>query len=458
MMLSAIAVTAQTAGNITYVFTTQGGVFFQCSNGKWTQSGLSMGVQTFVNGIGPSQPMAETGLPTIQFSWFINGAPAAATLTGAFGAANVASSGNVVSFSLQDDQPSIGGTFAIGTCTAGQALPAITVSMTSTTFINGQGVPPTIPAVSGVPHIVNNFPAANNAGSTFNGGATTVPATVAPTVPATVAPTVKATVAPTVPATVAPTTAAATVAPTTAAATVAPTTPATATGNITYTIATVGGVQFMCSGGKWTDFGLSMTVQAFINGIGPNIPMAETGLPTIKLSWFVAGAAAPATLTGAFGVANVVNAGNVVSFDLRDDQPSIGGTFAVGACTAGQAQPAISVSMSSTSFIVGQGVAPTIPAVSGVPHIVNLFPAANNAGSVFNQDVATSVASTSSPSQMQTPLIAAGVGILAFGCVAGLAVFGVRRFKQRKSQSLPFLRSPLRGSQTQLSVYVAQNE
>jgi hypothetical protein len=457
MMLTALAVTAQTAGNITYVITTQGGVFFQCSNGKWTQSGLSMGVQTFVNGIGPSQPMAETGLPTIQFSWFINGAPATATMTGAFGAANVVNSGNTVSFSLQDDQPSIGGTFAIGTCTAGQALPAITVSMTSTTFINGQGVPPTIPAVSGVPHIVNNFPAANNGGSVFNG------ATVAPTVPATVAPTTAAaTVAPTVPATVpvtvAPTTAAATVAPTTAAATVAPTKPATGTGNITYTISTVGGVQFQCSNGKWTDFGLSMTVQAFINGLGPNLPMAETGLPTIKFSWFIAGAAAPATLANAFGVANVVNAGNVVSFDLRDDQPSIGGTFAVGTCTAGQAQPAITVSMSSTSFITGQGVAPTIPAVSGVPHIVNLFPAAFNAGSVFNQDVATSVASSSSPSQSQMPLVAAGVAILAFGCVAGLAAFGVRRFKQRKTQNLPFLRSPLRGSQTQLSVYVAQNE
>jgi hypothetical protein len=308
-------------------------------------------------------------------------------------------------------------------------VPAITVGMTSNTFIVGQGVAPTIPAVSGVPHIVNGFPAANNAGGS-NGGTA---ATSTPTTAVTSAPTVAKTAAPTA----------------------APTAATTTTGNITYVI-TPQGLSFQCSNGKWTDFGLTLNVQAYVNGIGPNLPMAETGLPTIKMSWFIAGAASAATLTNAFNVANVSSNANVISFTLEDDQPSIGGTFQVGTCTQGQTVPAITVSMTSNTFIVGQGVPPTIPAVSGVPHIVNGFPAANNAGSVFDQAASTSssASSSSTSSASQSPYVVAGAGILAFGCVAGLAVIGVRKYKQRKNQDLPLLSTPMRES----NVYVAQKE
>jgi len=451
MVLAATAVAQTSTGNITYVFTPVGGntspLGFQCSNGLWTVFGLTVNVQVYVNGVGPNSPMAETGLPTIQTSWFVNGVASNVAYTSAFGVANVSSSANHAFFTLEDDQSPIGGTIAVGACTQGQTQPPITVAMSSSSFIVGQGfTSPFIPAASGVPNIVNNFNAANNAGGSTGGSATVVPATSATT---------SAPVA-THAATVAPTTAALTVAPT-KALTVAPTTATTGTtGNITYVI-TPQGLSFQCSNGKWTDFGLTLNVQVYVNGVGPNPPMAETGLPTIQFSWFIAGAAANATLTNAFNVANVVSTGNAVSFSLEDDQPSIGGTFAVGTCTQAQTLPAITVSMTSNSFIVGQGVAPNIPAVSGVPHIVNGFPAANNAGSVFDQDAnPTATSSSSSSSSSQTPLIAAAIGIVAFGCVAGLAVVGIRRHKQRKNQEHHLLTSPTRESQ--LSVYVAQKE
>jgi hypothetical protein len=305
--------------------------------------------------------------------------------------------------------------------------------MNSNTFITGQGVPPTIPAVSGVPHIVNLFPAANNAGSS----GTVV--TVAPTVAVTAAPTAAATLTPTTAATVAPTAAA-------------------GTGNITYVI-TAFGVSFQCSNGAWTDFGLTMNVFGYFNGVGPSQPMAETGLPTIKMAWFINGVAAPATLTSSFNVGNVASSGNVVSFSLLDDQPTIGGTFAVGTCTQGQTLPTITVSMTSNSVINGVGVTPNIPAVSGVPHIVNGFPAANNGGSVFNQDITTdTTASSPASSADQTPFVIAGVGMVAFGLVAFVAAVGMKRYKQRKTQDIPLLTTPKRESQASTSVYVAQQE
>jgi len=432
MLLAATAVRAQTStGNITYVFTPVGGntnaLSFQCSNGLWTIFGLTINVQVYVDGVGPNSPMAETGLPTIQTSWFVNGAASNVAYTSAFGVANVSSSGNNAFFTLEDDQSPIGGTIAVGACAQGQTQPPITVAMTSNSFIVGQGfTSPFIPVASGIANIVNDFNVANNAGGSGSVVATSAPVA---TVAATQAPTVAATVA----------------------ATVAPTT-TTGTGNITYVISPQG-LSFQCSNGKWTDFGLTMGVQVYVNGIGPNPPMAETGLPTIQFSWFINGAAANATLASAFGVTDVTSSANLVSFTLEDDQSSIGGTFAVGACTQGQTLPAITVSMSSNSFIVGQGFAPTIPAVSGVPHIVNGFPAANNAGSVFDQDASTSTASSSSSTSTQSPLLAAAIGIVAFGCVAGLAAVGIRRYKQRKNQDIPLL-----SRQSLTNVYVPQKD
>eukprot|EP00475_Leptophrys_vorax_P012873 TRINITY_DN19245_c0_g1_i1.p1 TRINITY_DN19245_c0_g1~~TRINITY_DN19245_c0_g1_i1.p1 ORF type:complete len:493 (-),score=135.20 TRINITY_DN19245_c0_g1_i1:53-1531(-) len=478
LLAAASAVYAQTAnGNITYTIAATT-VSFQCSNGAWTDFGLSMTVNVYVNNSGPHSPMAETGLPTIKLSWFVDGAAATATLTSAFNVANVASSGNVVSFDLMDDQPSIGGTFAVGTCTSGQTQPTITVAMSSSTFIVGQGFTnPTIPAVNGIPSIVNQFPAANNAGgstgTSASSGTTMTPTTAAPTV----APTVAATTAPTVAPTKAPTVVV-TVAPT-----AAPTTAGAVPGNITYTV-TPANVAFQCSNGAWTDFGLSLTVQVIVNGLTPMQPMAETGLPTLDFAWFVSGAAATATLTNSFNVANPTSNGNVVSFTLMDDQPNVGGTFAVGTCTQGQTQPPITVKISSTSFIVGQGLAnPVVPAVSGVPTIVNNFPAANNAGGSVGSAAAAAptaapttttgtiphtaaptvagvtqsptavapgqvAATTTGGTSTQSSSVGIGVGVVAAVVVIGGAFFGVRRYrKQRGEAFLPGPKSPANNDQ-----------
>jgi len=154
---------------------------FQCSNGKWAAFGLSFNAATTVNGVGPNNPMAETGLPTVNMSWFINNAPAAVTVPSHFGGANPTVIGNVYQFTLEDDMNSYGGTFEVGTCTSGQAQPAITVGFSTNTFVVGQGFPPTIPVASGIPTLVNNFNVANVhvAGSTIT---TTAAPTAAPTV------------------------------------------------------------------------------------------------------------------------------------------------------------------------------------------------------------------------------------------------------------------------------------
>jgi hypothetical protein len=224
------------------------------------------------------------------------------------------------------------------------------------------------------------------------------------------------------------------------------------TGNITYVIST-SGVQFQCSNGAWTDFGLSMTVQGYFNGVGPSQPMAETGLPTIKMSWFINGAAATATLTSSFNVANPASSGNTVSFDLMDDQPNIGGTFAVGTCTNGQTQPAITVAISSSTFINGVGISPNIPAVSGVPHIVNAFPAANNAGGSTGGAAASTpaptgtaqghAATTSTSGGMTSSQLGLTIGLVIGATLFVGAIIAVIKYKRgRRHQSGPQLLSP----------------
>jgi len=220
-------------------------------------------------------------------------------------------------------------------------------------------------------------------------------------------------------------------------------------GNITFVIGT-GGLFFQCTNGQWTDFGMTTTVKVFIDGTGPHQPMMETGLPTIQMSWFINGAEAYATLTNSFGVGNVTCSKNVISFNLLDNEPIIGGNLAVGSCNQEQIQPqpVITVSLTSNTFINGQGFPPIIPAASGVPHIVNEFPAANNGGSVYDQGINSDIDSHHSSHSpiSSTPFIAAGIGVVAFACAAGLAVFGVRRYKQRKNREFHLVEESRTGS------------
>eukprot|EP00475_Leptophrys_vorax_P010329 TRINITY_DN1694_c0_g1_i1.p1 TRINITY_DN1694_c0_g1~~TRINITY_DN1694_c0_g1_i1.p1 ORF type:complete len:213 (-),score=41.50 TRINITY_DN1694_c0_g1_i1:34-672(-) len=155
-----------------------------------------------------------------------------------------------------------------------------------------------------------------------------------------------------------------------------------------------------------------MTIQVFVNGSGPAIPMAETGLPTIQMHWFINGSSAiTATITGAFNVANPGSSGNVITFDLMDDQPNVGGTIAVGTCAQTDTQPSITVFLKSDTFIVGQGTA-TLPAVSAVPQIVNGFNAAN-------------VAATSTGGGAAATTTTTNTGGLSAGGKAGVAILVV---------------------------------
>eukprot|EP00475_Leptophrys_vorax_P016667 TRINITY_DN2315_c0_g1_i1.p1 TRINITY_DN2315_c0_g1~~TRINITY_DN2315_c0_g1_i1.p1 ORF type:complete len:371 (-),score=76.48 TRINITY_DN2315_c0_g1_i1:21-1133(-) len=212
VFIFACAAIAATPGNITYVFTLSGNasapIDFQCSNSQWTAFGLTFSVYDYINGSGPFEPMTDTGLPTIDMKWFVSGAASTyVNVSQTFNIANVTSSGNVVSFELEDNQPSIGGKFSTGNCTSGQTQPSITVMFSTNSYIVGLGSSnPAVAAISGIPTIVNDFPASNNAGGSV-GSFTSISPTAAPTAQPTVAPTLQPTIAPTLAPTTQPSTA-----------------------------------------------------------------------------------------------------------------------------------------------------------------------------------------------------------------------------------------------------------
>jgi len=155
---------------------------------------MALTVQGFFNGVGPANPMTATGLPKIYFSWYINGAPANVAFTNPLGVKYNCTTGNVASFDLTNNQPTIGGTFALtpaSPCTVGQTPPAITVAMLSNCNLNGNGTT-LLPAISGMPTIVNGFPDPYNAGGSHAGVPDPIPTpspTAASTSPTTAAPT-----------------------------------------------------------------------------------------------------------------------------------------------------------------------------------------------------------------------------------------------------------------------------
>jgi hypothetical protein len=185
---------------------------------------------------------------------------------------------------------------------------------------------------------------------------------------------------------------------------------------------------FQCNAGTWTNFFLGINIQVFVNGSGPNPPMAETGLPTIQMSWFINGVAAnPFTYTQPSNVANPKTVGNTAFFDLMDDNPNVGGAFSMGTCTNGQAQPNITVFLKTDTFIIGQGVGTTIPAVNAVPTLVNGFNAANvyipptPAPTAAASNKAGAFGGTASTGAKAG--VAIGVVIGIFGVIAGVVYY-----------------------------------
>ena len=129
----------------------------QCNGNILNLYGLTMQVLCSVNGNTFRMPAAETGLPVIDMSWYVNGSPVNVTSLNTFNIDPVSYSGNVWSFGLLDDQPSVGGTVQLGNCVQGQKY-SIQASFSTNSFITGMGIPQlNIPAVSGIPTIQNNL-------------------------------------------------------------------------------------------------------------------------------------------------------------------------------------------------------------------------------------------------------------------------------------------------------------
>jgi endoglucanase len=172
--------TGTTTGTIVITVSASSAFSPQCNNGVWALFGQGLFLSVTVTQNGQSftnQPMAETiqdsvtgNFAVINMAWFINGQAAPVSVSNTFNVGSSTTSGNVWSFALEDDQPNIGGTIMLGSCTQGATAPSITASFSCNTFINGVGTiaegQGNIPAVSALPTVVNGLNAANIASTT----------------------------------------------------------------------------------------------------------------------------------------------------------------------------------------------------------------------------------------------------------------------------------------------------
>eukprot|EP00475_Leptophrys_vorax_P019332 TRINITY_DN26405_c0_g1_i1.p1 TRINITY_DN26405_c0_g1~~TRINITY_DN26405_c0_g1_i1.p1 ORF type:complete len:314 (-),score=70.79 TRINITY_DN26405_c0_g1_i1:31-972(-) len=135
---------------------------------------------------------------------------------------------------------------------------------------------------------------------------------------------------------------------------------------------------FTCVNGQWNIPQLTMNVQTSLNGGAAQTPTAATGLPVVNMSWFVAGAGSPVTITNPVGVTNSQVNGNVWQFALQDNMLTITTDVSVGSCIDGQTQPAIQVAFSTNTLVnTTANTLLGIPAISAVPQLVNQFNPAN---------------------------------------------------------------------------------
>ena len=316
----------------------------QCVNNKLSIFGLNLFIKGSVNGISFVQPMGELGLPIVNMDWFVNGNPAnQLAVMQNFNVDGSTTSGNRWSFQLKDDQPNIGaGIITLGPCVQG-TMSSVTASFSTTSFIVGVGFPSlNLPPASGVPSIVNNLSPQN-----IPGGTTAIPQVITSSVIP--LPTTTTLLRPT---------------------TLVPPLPTTT--GIVFTISSVR-LNKQCVNGKLSVFGLNMSVKGSVNGVVFNLPMGEIGLPIINMNWFVNGNPAnQLVVLQSFNVGGSTTNQNTWTFQLQNDQPTIGaGTITLGPCVQGTIYT-ITVSLATTSFIVGVGVPQSgIPPASGVPVIVN---------------------------------------------------------------------------------------
>ncbi|KAJ3351896.1 hypothetical protein HDU83_008529 [Entophlyctis luteolus] len=348
-----VVAAATATAAIVYTFTMPGSISAQCNNGVVQIFNVGFQQSVSINGGAPSQPMAETGLTTIHAAFFVNGAAATSgQLTSSYNMDTPSVTGNVLSWTMLDDQPNPGAALTLTpatACTSGGNL-AVSIALSADPVTNALNV-------NGPVSVVNNLPAANNAGTGSGSGSSAV-------VP------------------IIPTTTAAAIAAATGSAT------AGTAGSIVLTLAGEnngdGVTNIQCNQGV---LNLQVVLQASVNvnNIHAYQPMAETGLPTVTATFSVNGAPPTVTLLNSFNVQSGSASGANWIFQLQDDGPHPGGQFSLGSCTAGTT-PDIKISFSSGPITDAAGLpngadgGPPVPAVNGPVTVVNALPAQFNGG------------------------------------------------------------------------------
>ncbi|KAJ3210138.1 hypothetical protein HDU82_008692 [Entophlyctis luteolus] len=298
--------TGTATGAIVYTFTMPGGISAQCNNGVVQIFNVGFQQSVSINGGAAMQPMAETGLTTIHAAFFVNGAAATSgTLTSSYNMDTPSVSGNVLSWTMLDDEPNPGAALTLTpatACTAGGNL-AVSIALSADPVTNAINV-------NGAVTVVNNLPAANNAGTGSGSGTSAVVAG-------------------------ATTTAAVVAVATAAAATTAAAAGNTGTGTHTSTVNVKPNFNSANCGGPTNNnllLYMGTTVSSKVTGVAntacSNGPMAECGLPLLQGTVFFAANNSAVNILSWTG-GNQVFSGNTFQIQEEDDMPYYGGTMAL---------------------------------------------------------------------------------------------------------------------------------
>ncbi|KAJ3328643.1 hypothetical protein HDU76_009558 [Blyttiomyces sp. JEL0837] len=124
-----------------------------------------------------------------------------------------------------------------------------------------------------------------------------------------------------------------------------------------------------CNNGALTAT-INLLASININNIHAYQPMAELGLPTIAMSFFLNGQPGKVTVQNTFNVGTNSATGNTWTFAINDDGPHPGGQLTLGMCTPGAPLPAVTVSFANVGGPVtvaglpnGADGGPVVPAI-----------------------------------------------------------------------------------------------
>ncbi|KAJ1555420.1 hypothetical protein HK405_001895 [Cladochytrium tenue] len=299
----------------------------------WSSGGSAMAV--FNMNISP-MPMAENGLATYTIAFTANGATVPLTVSQSWNIDASTVSGNTWSFTELDDQPNVGGVIALSgvTCTGSTFSPAVTQTVSATlnggtVAVTSSSTSLTAGAAAAAAGVVATTSSSSSAAAAAAAGSTTT-VTLFTTVDVTV-------------------TAGAAAASTSAAAAAAAATTSAAA-------ATSGAPNYVLAatvGGCWgTDTVMvNLQVKISVNGDQP-MDDANGGLANLAVTFGGVTAVASGTT---WNVDAPTFSGNTWSFATLDDQPSVGGNFAVTGATCTNGALATPITLSATGALVSGG-------------------------------------------------------------------------------------------------------